>query len=77
MHTVTQTVQIRGIIITSAATAAAYTAVVAYDRFAPYKNLQKKEIKNVSKLSICKQSIKLLQGHVPINFFYQNTFSRR
>ena len=45
MHAVTQTVQIRGILMTSIA--AAYTAVVAYDRFAPHKNFSKKEKKYV------------------------------
>ena len=41
MHAVTQTVQIRGILMTSIA--AAYTAVVAYDRFAPHKTSEKKK----------------------------------
>ena len=54
MHAVTQTVQIRGILMTSIS--AAYTVVVAYDRFARHKNFRKKEIKNMSKLSICKQN---------------------
>ena len=44
------------------ATAAAYTAVVAYDRFAPHKKRtqKNKEVKNMSKLSICKRSIQPL-----------------
>ena len=54
-YAVTQTFQIRGIIMT--ATAAAYTAVVAYDRFAPHKKTYKK----IRKYKIC-QSCQYVNG---------------
>ena len=55
MYAVTQTVQIRGMIMT--ATAAAYTAVVPYDRFAPHE----KRAKKIKKLKIC-QSCQYVNG---------------
>ena len=75
MHAVTQTVQISGILMTSIA--AAYTAVVAYDRFAPHKTSEKNEIKNMSKLSICKQNKTCIGACSYQLFLYQNTFFRR
>ena len=49
-YAVIQSVQIRGILMT--ATAAAHTAIVAYDRFPPHKKRTKKRNKYVEVVNI-------------------------